>query len=149
MERIFNVTDYGATPNSDAIQTEKLQAAIDACFLAGGGEVVIPAGIFRTGSIRIRSRVTLHLLENAVIEGSMNPDDYNHLLEDTVEPITPKEEPNFGKNPLVHPWYNALVRGYDAHDIRMIGEKDSYIDGKNFFGTLLQKTIRKPTGRCS
>ena len=41
----YNIKDYGAVP-SDQLQTEKIQAAIDACFLAGGGEVVIPAGIF-------------------------------------------------------------------------------------------------------
>ena len=126
MERIFNVTAYGAVPNAPELQTKNLQDAIDACFLAGGGEVVVPAGIFRTATIRLRSRVTLHLLEDAVLEGSMDPADYDHFLEDTLEPITVREEPNFGKHPLENPWFNALIRGYDAHDIRIIGEKNSF-----------------------
>ncbi len=134
MERIFNITDYGAVANSPELQTAKLQAAIDACFLAGGGEVVVPAGIFRTATVRLRSHVTLHLLSGATIEGSTDPEDYTHFLEDTLEPIHVNEdEPNYGKkplyfdvdptdkndgsdakkkstgnNPLSTPWYNAI-----------------------------------------
>ena len=144
MERIFNVTDFGAVSGVPELQTRRLQDAIDACFLAGGGEVVVPAGTFRTATLRLRSRVTLHLLEDAVLEGSMDPADYNHFLEDTLEPIEIKEEPNFGKNPLEHPWYNALIRGYNAHDIRIIGEKNSFIDGKNCFNPEGEEKFRGP-----
>ena len=42
----YRITDYGAVV-SDALQTEAIQKAIDTCFLAGGGRVIIPAGIFR------------------------------------------------------------------------------------------------------
>ena len=44
----YKITDYGAKV-CDRPQTEKIQAAIDACFLAGGGRVIIPKGIFITG----------------------------------------------------------------------------------------------------
>ncbi len=165
MDRIFNVTDYGAVPNARALQTKELQAAIDACFLSGGGEVVVPDGIFRTGTIRLRSHVTLHLLSGAVIEGSMDPEDYTHFLEDTLEPIhvneaepnygdkplffasvteSGRERDNFGNNPLVRPWYNALIRACYSEDIRIIGEPESYIDGKNCYDPHGEEDYRGP-----
>ena len=43
-----NIVDFGAIADSDKLQTAAIQAAIDAAFLAGGGEVVVPEGVFRT-----------------------------------------------------------------------------------------------------
>ena len=61
---LVNILDYGAKPNGE-LCTKNIQSAIDACFLQGGGEVVVPSGEFLTGGLRLRSQVTLHLLENA------------------------------------------------------------------------------------
>ena len=36
-KQIFNIIDFGAVSNIENLQTEKIQAAIDKCFLAGGG----------------------------------------------------------------------------------------------------------------
>ena len=47
----YNIIDFGAKV-TDVLQTEAIQKAIDTCFLAGGGEVLIPCGIYRTGCIR-------------------------------------------------------------------------------------------------
>ncbi len=44
--KIYPVTDFGAIPNGDGLQTEYFQKAIDTAFLAGGGEVVVPAGSY-------------------------------------------------------------------------------------------------------
>ena len=166
MERIFNVMDYGAVRDGKELQTKALQAAIDACFKSGGGEVVVPAGRYLTGTIRLRSHVTLHLLSGAHIVGSTNPDDYTHFLEDTVEPIHPnEEEPNYGSkplyittghgqttekeivkgnHPLVTPWYNAIIRAYDAEDVRIVGDKDSYVDGQNCYNECGEEGYRGP-----
>lgn len=65
---IFNVIDFGATPNDDTIDSPAIQAAIDAAFDAGGGTVIIPAGVFyitgdptnsSTGAVELRTNVTL------------------------------------------------------------------------------------------
>ena len=47
----YDITDFGARRGEDAPQTGAIQAAIDACFLAGGGEVVVPEGAFLTGPL--------------------------------------------------------------------------------------------------
>ena len=69
MKQIYNITDYGAVAGSSEVQTAKIQAAIDAAFAAGGGEVVVPKGVFKTGTIRLRSNITFRMLSGAVIDG--------------------------------------------------------------------------------
>ena len=57
--RRFLITDFKAEANTSTLQTEKIQAAIDACYESGGGYVVVPNGTFLTGGIRLRSNCTL------------------------------------------------------------------------------------------
>ena len=86
MAKRYLITDFGAiTEASD--NTAAIQSAIDTCFLAGGGEVVIPAGVFLTGDIRLRSHVTLYLKAGAVLRGIRDPLAYYHYQSDTVEPL--------------------------------------------------------------
>jgi unsaturated rhamnogalacturonyl hydrolase len=72
--RDFVITDFGARRGADA--TAAIQAAIDACAGAGGGRVVVPAGEWPTGAIRLRSNVNLHLGERATLKFSPSPADY-------------------------------------------------------------------------
>ena len=51
----FNVVDFGARV-TDCLVTTNIQAAIDACHRAGGGEVVVPEGVFRTGGLDATGR---------------------------------------------------------------------------------------------
>jgi len=55
----YNITSYGAVANT--VCTKSLQAAIDACNAAGGGDVVVPAGAFLTGTVHLKSNVNLYL----------------------------------------------------------------------------------------
>lgn len=54
-----------------------LQQEIDEVATRGGGRVVVPAGVWTTGSIELKSGVELHLAKGAVLKGSTNPADYN------------------------------------------------------------------------
>ncbi len=144
----FIITDYGAVV-SDRLQTEAIQAAIDDCFLAGGGEVVIPAGIYRTGGLRLRSNVTLHLLSGAILEGSADPEDYMSWRGDRIEPVSdiPGEEPKQYRSALrTSRWNNALIRAFDAHDIAVIGEPGSIINGMNCYDAKGEEDYRGPHG---
>lgn len=149
----FSILDFGAKADSPELQHPAIQAAIDACFLAGGGEVVIPAGTFRTGGVRLRSRVTLRLLSGAVLEGSRDPEDYFTLEKDTLEPV-PDSIKLHGAIPNGRPegligfyagrWHNGLICAYQAEHIAVIGEKGSVIDGKNCFDENGEEHYRGP-----
>lgn len=76
---MFNIVDYGAVPDGKALNTAAIQNAIDTCNAAGGGQVVVPAGIFKTGTIWLKSNVELHLSMGATLLASDNMDDYNEL----------------------------------------------------------------------
>ena len=66
--RVFNVMDYGAVGDGQTDDAAALQAAIDACHQAGGGQVVIPAGhTFVCSPFRLASFVDLHLEPNSCI----------------------------------------------------------------------------------
>lgn len=147
--KIFNICDYGAK-FCDSLQTEKIQAAIDACFLAGGGRVVIPCGIYLTGGIRIRSGVELYLEAGAILKGSRDPDDYFNYLNDTLEPVPIEkigDTPETGRSAVsTSDWSNALIRAFDAHDFSIIGEKGSYIDGSNVYNPDGENNCRGPHG---
>ena len=69
---LFGIYSDGVTLN-----TRSIQFAIDYIHNEGGGRLVFDVGRFLTGSIHLRSNVTLHLLEGAVIIGSLNPLDYD------------------------------------------------------------------------
>ncbi len=72
----LNIKDYGAVADGKTIATIAIQSAIDKCFNNGGGEVIVPAGTFYTGTIFLKSNVYLRLLPGSVLQGSNNPADY-------------------------------------------------------------------------
>lgn len=73
---IYNIADYGASRDSGKPVTDAIAAAIDAASEAGGGTVFIPAGVYVTGSIRMKSHIELHLSPGAVLSFTSNPEDY-------------------------------------------------------------------------
>jgi len=145
----WNILDFGAKC-SDALQTRPIQEAIDSCYLAGGGRVVIPCGVFRTGGLRIRSGVELYLESGAILQGSRDYRDYFGFTQDRIEPVEMKEKPE-GVCASAWPtsrWCNALIRAFDAHDFSVVGEKGSYIDGVNCYDPLGEQKFRGPHGIC-
>ncbi len=151
------ITDYGAKQNGE-LQTEYIQKAIDDCFLSGAGEVIVPAGIYRTGGLRLRSNVTLHLLENAELEGSRDPDDYFMLYNDAIEPVDPamlSRNPRTSNQGKISEyfvfggrWYNALIRAYQAENVTIIGEKGSKINGMDCYDEGGEEAYRGPHAIC-
>ncbi|MEU4362771.1 glycoside hydrolase family 28 protein [Promicromonospora sp. NPDC023987] len=64
------------TSDTDVLETAAFQAEIDAAAQAGGGTVVVRSGVHRTGALRLRSHVELHLEAGARLEFVPDPDLY-------------------------------------------------------------------------
>ena len=72
--QVFDITKFGAAGDGKTLNTRAIQAVIDAC--GAGGVVRVPAGVFLSGAIFLKSDMTLHLDEGAVLLGSPDPKDY-------------------------------------------------------------------------
>jgi len=67
--KVFKAGDYGAVGDGETINTRPIQAAIDAAAAQGGGTVVITPGLYLSGSLFVKSGVTLMIGRGATIRG--------------------------------------------------------------------------------
>ena len=72
----YNALQQGAVGDGRTLNTKSLQSAIDALHEKGGGQLYFPAGRYWTGSLQLKSNVTLYLEKEAVLLGSTSPYDY-------------------------------------------------------------------------
>jgi polygalacturonase len=130
---VFNVREHGAAGDGQTLDSGALQTLIDFCAERGGGTVYLPAGQYLTGSLVLRSNMTLHLDAGAVILGSVNPEDY----------------------PVIHSrWegmhqdtYAPLIGGSHLQNIAVIGR--GTIDGRGavWWKAKEEKTLAHPRPR--
>jgi len=66
----FNVRAFGAVGNGTNLDSPAINKTIEACAQAGGGTVLIPAGTYLSGSIRLKSNIHLLIDAGAVILGA-------------------------------------------------------------------------------
>lgn len=74
--RSIDIRSHGASEGAQALCTDAINAAIEACAARGGGRVVVPAGSWISGPIRLRSNVELRLSQGATLRFSPDPDHY-------------------------------------------------------------------------
>ncbi|GGF05600.1 glycoside hydrolase family 28 protein [Flavobacterium limi] len=117
-QKDFLITNYGSIADGKTINTLPIQKAIDAAFKNKGGRVVFPKGTFLSGTIILKSNVSLYFEEGAVLLGSTNPKDYPNM---TFEgrPDSPKKDDNSQM---------ALIIAHKAQNISLKGK--GTIDGQ-------------------
>ena len=98
---------FGAKSNGTALNTSSIQKGIDYISENGGGRLVFYVGRYLTGTLYLKSNVTIHLEEGAILVGSTNPFDY---------------EKNFN--------WTALIFALDQENIGITGK--GVIDGQGF-----------------
>ncbi len=67
---------FGIKSDGTTLNTSSIQKGIDYIHEQGGGVLVFHVGRYMTGTVYLKSNVTLHLKEGAVLVGSTNPFDY-------------------------------------------------------------------------
>lgn len=110
--QVYNIKDYGAIADGKTVNSASIQKAIDACSAAGGGRVYVPAGVFVTGTIHLKSNINLYLENGAVLLGSAKLSDYDSYT-----------KAGFGLN------YYGMLYTHDAGNVSITGQ--GAIDGNN------------------
>jgi polygalacturonase len=106
--RTFDITAFGAKPDSTADATSAIRAAIAACHDAGGGRVLVPNGTFATGSIHLKSGVNLHLADRARLAFAHTPEAYLPVVMTRFEGVE-----------LMN--YSPFIYAFEARDIAITG----------------------------
>ncbi|HEY9174222.1 MAG TPA: glycosyl hydrolase family 28-related protein [Verrucomicrobiae bacterium] len=127
----FDIRDHGAKGDGMTLDTAAIQRALDAAGAAGGGRVRVPAGRYLTGTVHLRSHVTLELEAGARLIGTTNLAAYH-------EPKVPAALPEarWGK------WHRALLLGENLRDIAITGA--GTIDGNRVFDPTGEEQMRGP-----
>ncbi|MFZ1978967.1 MAG: glycoside hydrolase family 28 protein, partial [Bacteroidota bacterium] len=112
-DRSVDIIAHGAFGDGQTLNTKAFADAIEACSQAGGGRVVVPAGIWLTGPIVLKSKINLHLENGAVILFSKRLADY---------PILPQPTPT-SKNYS----YPPMISGFNLMNVAITG--DGIVDG--------------------
>jgi polygalacturonase len=66
-DKTFNISIYGAVGDSATDNTKAIQEAINATANAGGGRVIIPAGVYLCGPLQFASNIDLHIDSGAIL----------------------------------------------------------------------------------
>lgn len=76
----YQASMFGIKSDGTTLNTRSIQQAIDYIHENGGGRLRFFVGRYLTGSIHMKSNVTLDISEGAVLVGSTNPYDYDKEL---------------------------------------------------------------------
>lgn len=115
-ESIYDIIDFGAKPNIESLSTIPIQAAIDMAYKNGGGMVVIPTGVFVSGTVVLKNNVELYLARGAQLLASTKHEDYPR-----------RPQPEYRSQKDDGGWY-SLIYAESANNIAISG--NGIIDGQ-------------------
>ena len=119
--KVYDATTYGAKPDGTTLCTAAIQKAIDECAAKGGGIVRLSGGKFLSGTIFMKSKVTLKIAENSTLLGST---DIKHY---------PKTVPAY-RSYTDNYTDKSLIYGENLTDIGIIGKGTYDGQGASFKG---------------
>ena len=131
---VFNIKNYGARGDGKTINTQAFNKTVDACADAGGGTVVVPAGTYLSGTIRLKSHITLLLEKGAVIKGVADLNEYMSYM--------PTRDMGKYLNAAATKWNRALVLGVGVTNVAVTG--NGVIDGDHVFDPQGEERMRGP-----
>ena len=93
-DSVFNIVNYGAVNNGQILNTEAFNKAITACNKSGGGKVIVPAGLWLTGPIEMKSNVNLVVQHGAIIQFTNDRTQYKMYKGVSISPLYANEATN-------------------------------------------------------
>jgi Glycosyl hydrolases family 28 len=132
--RVYNILDFGAKGDGKTLDTQALQAAIDACNKDQGGTVLVPAGVFVIGTVEMKSNVTLHIAAQGKLLGSADGTQYHAADAIPLRGDSTLEDGNVG-----------LIFGVNADNVTIEGP--GTIDGQGAQFRSPSRGVPPPSGR--
>ena len=111
---VFNVVDYGAVGDGKTLDTQAINKALEACSRNRQGTVLFPRGTYLSGSIHLKSHVTVQIDSGATVLGA--PNDINAY--DPPEPNPWDQYQDFGHSHF----RNALMWGEELENVTVQGK---------------------------
>ncbi len=129
----YNVIDYGAVGDGETLNTSFIQEAINTCAENGGGKVIIPPGEYLSGSLFMKSNISVEVFPGAVL-----------IFSDDIEncPIVDGRWEGIERKV-----YASLFTGHDLENIAITGR--GKIDGRGekwWEAHYVNKDLRKKHG---
>jgi polygalacturonase len=118
----YNVRSFGAKGDGSTLDTQSINAAIDAATTAGGGTVQFPAGSYLTGSIHLKSNVALYLDSGATLVAMTQGNGA------TYDPAEPSDSTKFQDYGHSH-FHNSLIWGEGLENVSILGPGEIYGKG--------------------
>jgi polygalacturonase len=126
-DKDYLITDFGAVADDKKDDRPAILAAIEKAGKDGGGRIILPAGKWLSqGPVHLKSRINLHLSENAVLLFGRHPDDYLPVV------LTRWEGTELYS-------YSPFIYAYKVHDVAITGK--GLIDGND--KSVFHKWIKK------
>ncbi len=126
---VWDVFDTGAKGDGKAMDTKAIQTAIDRCHEAGGGRVYLHNGRFLSGTIYLKSNVTLDIEAGATLLGSTDVNDF---------PNAPSKFPAYGGELVTE---KMFIYAEAATNIAIIGRGTIDGRGDTFNGPFLSPSF--------
>jgi polygalacturonase len=117
----YNILDFGANGDGKTINTFAINRAVEMCNKKGGGTVLIPPGVFVSGTVVLLSNVNFHLDPGAILFGSSDTSDYLKM-----------------KSTLFDEGYNrfGMICAMDAINVSITGSGEINGNGTHFMNSL-------------
>lgn len=134
---VVSIASFGAVSNNESVNNaEAINRAIEHCAGQGGGRVVVPCGEYSTGSVYLKSGVTLFLEQGAVLKGVQDINAYASLQ--TSLDLSRYESGQGTVN------YNSATDSqWSKAMVFAVGVSDAGIEGK---GSIDGADVRNPLG---
>lgn len=137
----LSIIQFKAKGDGITLCTKAINRAIEKT--PENGTLIIPAGKWLTGTIHLKSNMTLQIEEGAELLGSLNPDDYDSYI---PQKDMSKYDTGAGtRNSNVTTdsrWTKALILGERLENIRICGK--GTINGQHLEDSLGEESMRGP-----
>jgi hypothetical protein len=122
----YNIRDFGAKGDGISLDTAAINQTVEFCSLNGGGQVLIPPGVYLSGTIHLRSKVVFHIETGATILGSKNLADYQSVQDEKLR----------------SQWFSALILGDNVSNVEISGH--GVVNGNNVSNPKGEEEMRGP-----